>query len=92
MDMDPDPAFWPNLDPDPGLCYQFLKNVENSFRGKNFYRKIFFKNNKKTITMAMSSVGPLTREFLSKILHLLSLFHHIFTCVLNVRMKYRFQM
>ena len=45
MDMDPDPAFWPNLDPDPGLCYQFLKNVENSFRGKNFYRKIFFKNN-----------------------------------------------
>ena len=23
MNLDPDPEFWPNLDPDPGLCYLF---------------------------------------------------------------------
>ena len=23
LNLDPDPEFWPNLDPDPGLCYQF---------------------------------------------------------------------
>ena len=23
LNLDPDPEFWPNLDPDPGLNYQF---------------------------------------------------------------------
>ena len=23
LNLDPDPEFWPNLDPDPGLYYQF---------------------------------------------------------------------
>ena len=35
--MDPNLRFWPNLDPDPGLCYQLLK--------KKF--KINFEKNKK---------------------------------------------
>ena len=25
LNLDLDPDFWPNLDPDPGLCYKFLK-------------------------------------------------------------------
>ena len=25
LNLDLDPGFWPNLDPDPGLCYQFWK-------------------------------------------------------------------
>ena len=33
LTLDPDPEFWPNLDPDPGLCYQFGKNVNISFGG-----------------------------------------------------------
>ena len=26
--LDPDPEFWHNMDPDAGLCYQFLKKKE----------------------------------------------------------------
>ena len=25
LNLDPDPEFWPNVDPDPGLGYQFWK-------------------------------------------------------------------
>ena len=27
LNLDPDPGFWPNLDPDPELCYQFEKKI-----------------------------------------------------------------
>ena len=38
-------GFWPNLDPDPVLCYQFWKNVtKKGFREKSFpLKKIFLK-------------------------------------------------
>ena len=38
----PDPEFWPNLDPDPGLYYQFWKKPKfiNNLRKNNFLTKI----------------------------------------------------
>ena len=34
LDPRPDPEFWPNLDPDPGLFHQFRekKIIKNKFR------------------------------------------------------------
>ena len=37
LDPDPNTEFWPNLNPDPGLCYQFwAKNVIISLK-KNIF-------------------------------------------------------
>ena len=41
--MDPDPEFRPKLDPDPGLCYQFWKQLKYIFRGKNGLKNLFSK-------------------------------------------------
>ena len=37
----PDPGFWSNLDPDPGLCYQFWKKwfIKTSFKKGLFLNK-----------------------------------------------------
>ena len=45
LTLDPDPVFWPNLDPDPELfCYKIFERNNNNFRKTyNFY----FKNKKK---------------------------------------------
>ena len=47
LTLDPDPVFWPNLDPDPGpglFCYKIFERNNNNFRKTyNFY----FKNKKK---------------------------------------------
>ena len=29
LNLDPDLGFWPDLDPDPGLCYPFKKKRKN---------------------------------------------------------------
>ena len=29
LNLDPDLGFWPDLDPDPGLCYPFNKKRKN---------------------------------------------------------------
>ena len=48
LNLDTDPDFWPNLDPDFGLpvCYQFWrgKNIKNNFRENNFLSKNIFYN------------------------------------------------
>ena len=38
LNLDPDPGFWPNLDPDPELCYQFEKKIILD------KKQVFFKN------------------------------------------------
>ena len=43
MYFDPDPGFWPNLDPGPGLCYQVQKKMLNNFREKTIFKNLFFK-------------------------------------------------
>ena len=40
MKLDPDPGFGPNLDPYPGLNYQFLKKFKKSIFLHNFKNKI----------------------------------------------------
>ena len=40
LNLDLDPEFWPNLDPDPGLCYKFLKEkLKNTviFKENHFF-------------------------------------------------------
>ena len=60
LNLDPDLEFWPNLDPDSGLCCQFCKKkVKNSYREKQFSKKThLFLNYKKV------PIGP-ERIFLS---------------------------
>ena len=43
LNLDPEPEFWPYLDPDPGLCYVIFKN---RLAGKrlSFYKKNFYLN------------------------------------------------
>ena len=44
LNLDPDPEFWPNLDPYPGLCYKFEeKNKEKIIWGNFFFSKNLFK-------------------------------------------------
>ena len=38
LNLDPDQEFWPNLDPDPGLYYQFLEDKNKN----NLQNKIIF--------------------------------------------------
>ena len=68
IELDPDPRFWPNLEPDPGLYCQFWKNAKNSFGGKKFFKK----------TLAPEEIFSqlVLRMFnLSSILHLLPLIY-----------------
>ena len=37
LNLDPDPGFWPNLDTDPGLYYQFWKKKLNIILEKIFF-------------------------------------------------------
>ena len=42
LNLDLNPEFWPNLDPDPGLCYKFLKEkLKNTviFKENHFFFK-----------------------------------------------------
>ena len=69
LNFDPGPEFWPNLDPDSdpnGYVINFEKNNKNNL----------FLTKKRT-----KSDESLNGEFISEILHLLPLFHLIFTCL-----------
>ena len=44
--LDPDPEFWPNLDTDRGLCYQYIvekKRKKIVLEGKKILLKLFYK-------------------------------------------------
>ena len=49
LNLDPDPEFWPNLDPDLRLCYQFWKETF-FYRKTVLFFKIVFINYKKILT------------------------------------------
>ena len=53
LKLDPEPEFWPNLDPDPGLCDHFEEQKVKNILEKNKF--IFYK--KKIIV-------PVPKEFL----------------------------
>ena len=40
LNLDPGPEFWPNLDPDPGLSFNFEK--KDYFRDKQFFLNNLF--------------------------------------------------
>ena len=42
LNLDPGPEFWPNLDPDPGLSFNFEK--KDYFRDKQFFLNNLFIN------------------------------------------------
>ena len=83
--LDPDPEFWPNWDPDPGLCYQFWKKTLNFFIEKTnliFLNKIIRKYCHVT-WRNVSWVSELWIYFLNPILYasILWFYPSIFTCV-----------
>ena len=49
INWDPDPEFWPVLDPDPELCYQFRRKqiFKIIFENNNFLQKNLFLKSKK---------------------------------------------
>ena len=68
LNLDPDPGFWPNLDPYTVLClFYFLENIflkklqENTGTGRHF-----------------GSVGSMNGEFLFLILHILPVIYPFF--------------
>ena len=74
MNLDPDPGFCPNLDPDPDpwLCYQLWnKKIKNNFRKKLSLLKYIF-------LQQMSHKVSWATELLIYILHLLSPFYPFF--------------
>ena len=59
LNLDPDLEFWPNLDPDPGLCYtvHFGKKIQIFFREKQFSLKITFLKYRKLIRGTFSQLS-----------------------------------
>ena len=77
MNLDRDPEFLLNSDPNPGLYHHALKKnlkINNNYREKQFsLKKGIFQYFKK------SSVESLNGEFMSSILHILLPIHPTFT-------------
>ena len=51
LNLDPEPEFWPYLDPDPGLCYRYVI-FKNSFAEKrlSIYKENFYFNFNKVMS------------------------------------------
>ena len=73
IDLDPDPGFWPNLNP--------YHDHVNNFEEEKILKKISFKNNKKIMRLKQifSQLGLCMVKFCT--LHFLPLIYSIFTCV-----------